>query len=69
MAAWIVAREIEWLDVPAYQRAAARLLRDLARRLGTYYETRCLACQATAEVKYFSFVPNLRDTPLTPPSA
>ncbi len=57
MAYWIVRQEIEWLDLAAYQTAAAKLTRTLESKLGHLYRTRCLSCGSeSASVKYFLWV-------------
>ena len=57
MAYWIVNREIEHLDLGEYRTAAEKLTRDLEKRIGTLYRTRCLECGSTeAHVKYFLWV-------------
>src|SRR5262245_17989431 len=59
MAYWIVRQEIEWLDLDAYGRAAAGLVRDLEQKVGQFYQTRCLLCSGEAPVKYFLWVKTL----------
>lgn len=57
MAYWIVNREIEHLDLRGYRRAAGKLVRDLEKKIGCYYQTQCLECGSTeARVKYFLWV-------------
>lgn len=56
MAYWIVRQEIEWLDLEAYQAAAGKLVRDLEKKVGHLYRTRCLKCGTDAPVKYFLWV-------------
>lgn len=57
MAWWIVNREIEYLDLDAYRRAAFQLTDGLERQIGTLYRTTCLECASTeAHVKYFLWV-------------
>ncbi len=62
MACWIVRQEIEWLDLPAYQAAAARLVRSLEEKIGHLYRTRCQYCSEEAPVKYFLWVKTLTCT-------
>ena len=56
MAWWIVGRELEGLDVVAYEEAGRALLDDLRRHVGKLYETECIRCQRLAPVKYFLWV-------------
>ena len=56
MAWWIVARELEHLDVDAYGKAGSRLMRDLGQEVGCLYETDCGRCGKPAPVKYFLWV-------------
>jgi putative DNA methylase len=56
MAYWIVRQEIEWLDVAAYRAAASKLVRNLERKVGRHYLTRCLECSSQVSVKYFLWV-------------
>lgn len=57
MAYWIVNREIEHLDLGDYRTAAEKLTRDLEKRIGRLYRTRCLECGSPeAHVKYFLWV-------------
>ena len=57
MAAWIVRREIEQLDVSAYQRAAYDLIAELRANVGSYYLTSCpLYGDAEVPVKSFLWV-------------
>ena len=57
MSAWIVREEIEHLDIAAYRRAAASLLRALHSNLGELYLTDCPHYGDTkVPVKYFLWV-------------
>jgi len=57
MAAWIVRKEIEHLDVDVYQREAARLLGKLRAEIGDFYVTDCpLYGDTDVPVKYFLWV-------------
>ena len=57
MAAWIVRREIEQLDVSAYQQAAYDLIAELRANVGSYYLTSCpLYGDAEIPVKSFLWV-------------
>lgn len=56
MAWWIVGRELEHLDLPAYEVAGERLLDNLQRRIGNGYQTECTTCEETVPVKYFLWV-------------
>jgi adenine-specific DNA methylase len=60
MAHWIVRQEIESLDLPAYQAAAAGLTRSLEAEIGHFYRTNCTLCgSSSAAVKYFLWVKTL----------
>lgn len=56
MAWWIVSRELEDLDVAAYEEAGQALLEDLQRQIGDLYETTCTRCGKPASVKCFLWV-------------
>jgi adenine-specific DNA methylase len=57
MSAWIVREEIEHLDLPAYQEAAAALLKALRADLDGLYRTDCpLYGDKNVPVKYFLWV-------------
>ena len=57
MSAWIVREEIEHLDLPAYQAAAAALLKGLRTELDALYRTDCpLYGDKDVPVKYFLWV-------------
>ncbi len=57
MAAWIVRREIENLDLPSYAREAENLRSELEKQIGHLYRTKCLKCGfSDAHVKYFLWV-------------
>ena len=56
MAWWIVGRELDDLDVAAYEKAGRELVEDLRRRIGSLYETECTRCGDPAPVKYFLWV-------------
>lgn len=56
MAWWIVGRELERLDVAAYEEAGRTLLTELRSRIGELYETECIRCGNPAPVKYFLWV-------------
>lgn len=57
MAWWIVGREIERLDLQAYQEAAKGLIQTLEREIGHLYRTECVKCgMPDAYVKSFLWV-------------
>lgn len=57
MAAWIVREEIDALDIPAYEKTAARLLAHLTHEIGRLYKTRCpVTGRDDADVKYFLWI-------------
>jgi adenine-specific DNA methylase len=57
MAYWIVNREIEHLNLPAYRTSAEKLTHELEKSIGPLYRTRCLECGSDeAHVKYFLWV-------------
>jgi len=54
MSHWIVAREIEDIDLAEYSRQGAALMTHLEAKVGSLYVTRCVECgDARARVKYF----------------
>jgi len=57
MAYWIVKQEIEHLDLVAYERSAEMLRKELEKKIGKLYRSRCECCQSNdAHVKYFLWV-------------
>ena len=56
MAWWIVGRELEDLDVAAYEEAGRELVEDLRNQVGDLYQTECTRCGDPAPVKYFLWV-------------
>lgn len=56
MAWWIVGRELERLNVAAYEEAGRALLGNLRSQIGSLYETECSRCEGPAPVKYFLWV-------------
>ena len=56
MAHWIVRQALEPLDREDFVNTAARVVERVERRLGSFYETQCLHCRQTAQVKYFLWV-------------
>ena len=56
MAWWIVGRELEHLDLHAYQVAGEALLDRLQSKIGKSYQTECTICEGTVPVKYFLWV-------------
>jgi len=57
MAWWVVKQEIEHLNLPDYEKAAASLRTTLEEEIGHLYRTRCVLCASDdAHVKYFLWV-------------
>lgn len=57
MAYWIVNREIEHLNLPAYRKSAEQLTRSLEMVLGSLYRTQCQKCGSNdAHIKYFLWI-------------
>ena len=56
MAFWIVRQALGRLDIHAFASAAEEVASDVEDVLGTLYETKCLKCGQTAQVKYFIWV-------------
>lgn len=56
MAWWIVGRELEPLDIAAYEEAGRALIRELRRQIGVLYETECTRCGDSVPVKCFLWV-------------
>ncbi len=56
MAWWIVGRELERLNVAAYEEAGRALLGNLRSQIGSLYKTECSRCEGPAPVKYFLWV-------------
>ncbi len=57
MSYWIVKREIEYVDLDAYRRAAKDIRQLLEKEIGGLYRTKCLKCGSPdAHVKYFLWV-------------
>ena len=61
MAHWIVEREIAHLNIKDYRLAAANMMDNLRRQVGTYYVTNCSVCgNKNVPVKYFLWVKTLQ---------
>lgn len=61
MAYWIVEREIAHLNIKDYRLAAANMMDNLRRQVGTYYVTNCSVCgNKNVPVKYFLWVKTLQ---------
>ncbi len=57
MSHWIVAREIEDIDIDEYSRQGTALMMFLEEQVGSLYRTRCVNCgDDGARVKYFLWV-------------
>jgi putative DNA methylase len=57
MSYWIVRQEIETIDLDRYGMAAERLRRELDKKIGRLYRTRCIYCgDQDVPVKYFLWV-------------
>ena len=56
MAFWIVRQALGRLDTQAFASAAEEVASDIEDVVGTLYETRCVKCGQTAQVKYFIWV-------------
>ena len=57
MAYWIVRQEMEYLDLAEYRSAASTLRKELEKKIGYLYRTRCEFCgNPHANVKYFLWV-------------
>lgn len=56
MAYWLVRQAVEELDVAAFEAAGERVWKQVGAEIGGLYETACLDCDSTAEVKYFFWV-------------
>src|SRR2546422_4297546 len=53
---WVCERELEALDVDAFELAADEIGRAVEAEIGDLYKTRCLECGGEAEVKFFLWV-------------
>jgi adenine-specific DNA methylase len=53
---WVCERELEALDVDAFQLAAEEIARAVEAEVGDLYKTRCVECGEQAEVKFFLWV-------------
>jgi putative DNA methylase len=53
---WIVARELESIDINAYRDASMELMNGLRSSIGHLYQTKCSYCGKEAPVKYFLWV-------------
>ena len=56
MAYWIVRQALGHLDTSAFASVAEEVASDLESTVGTLYETTCVECGQTAQVKYFIWV-------------
>lgn len=56
MAYWIVRQSLAALDLEAFVVCAEKVAADVAESVGRLYQTRCLPCGQTAQVKYFLWV-------------
>ena len=56
MAFWIVRQALGRLDIQAFASAAEEVASAIEDVVGTLYETRCVECGQTAQVKYFIWV-------------
>lgn len=56
MSRWLVERELEPLDVEAFERAGEEVARAVEREVGDLYLTECVECGADAPVKSFLWV-------------
>src|SRR5581483_1565360 len=53
---WVCERELEALDVDAFEEAAESIAREVEAEVGDLYKTRCEECSEEAEVKFFLWV-------------
>lgn len=53
---WVCERELEALDVDAFELAAEEIARAVEAEVDDLYETRCLECSGDAKVKFFLWV-------------
>lgn len=56
VAVWIVRQELGLLDIPAFRAEANAIASELEPRVVDMYTTKCVACGASAGVKYFLWV-------------
>ena len=56
MAYWIVRQELAELDRQAFQAAAYDVVTKVEAQLGVLYQTNCVYCNESAQVKYFLWV-------------
>lgn len=56
MAYWIVRQSLSSLDLAALRKEAEKVLEDVDEQIGANYQTKCLTCGGSAEVKYFLWV-------------
>lgn len=56
MSRWLVERELEPLDVEAFERVGEGIATDLEAELGHLYVTNCVECGSTVPVKFFLWV-------------
>lgn len=53
---WVCERELEALDVDAFESAAEKIALAVGAEIGELYKTRCEECDQEAEVKFFLWV-------------
>jgi adenine-specific DNA methylase len=53
---WVCERELEALDVEAFEAAAEAIAQELEAEIGDLYKTRCAECGEEAKVKFFLWV-------------
>lgn len=56
MSRWLVERELEELDVPAFEKEGEAIAVQVEAELGELYKTRCEECGEDAPVKFFMWV-------------